>query len=162
MIVVLLAVCLAFAAWSDWKRRKISNWLLFPMMATGLLYQLWTGQGLMALGGLTGGFVLTVVPVVLRAMGMGDQKLLMAAGVWLGFAEIYWLFLVSALLCVGSMLFMPQRLGLLGRHLFTLAAGWRGHRKLWFPSYQQSAWSIPFAVFFFAAFLIRYGRWMPL
>ncbi|EAO7496444.1 prepilin peptidase, partial [Salmonella enterica] len=73
---IVLAMLLV-AAWSDLRRRKIPNMCTVPMMVTGLGYQCLNGMGWLALTGLTCGFLLTVVPVLIKGMGMGDQKLLM-------------------------------------------------------------------------------------
>lgn len=155
MIDVGMGVFLAITAWADWKWRKIPNTILFPALLAGLAYHIWTGQWWTAAGGVICGFAVTVVPVTLRSMGMGDQKLLMAVGAWTSYTDVYWLFVISAALGAVAVICMPWRIGLLGRHLHLVAVGWVGHRKLWLPSYQQSALTIPFAVFIFFAFLIR-------
>jgi prepilin peptidase CpaA len=95
-------------------------------------------------------------------MGMGDQKLLMAVGAWTSYMDVYWLVLLSAALGVAGVCCMPKRIGVLCRHLYFIAVGWKGHRKLWLPNTKQSALTLPFAVLIFVAYLIRQLEGIPL
>lgn len=152
--VVLLAVLLA-AAWFDWRSRKIPNLLTFPAIVAGLSVQWLGGTGWLALTGLAGAFVLTVVPVALKGMGMGDQKLLMAVGAWSSWADVYPLFLHSILLCLIGGVLYPRTWRRLLANLQTIAAGWTAHRQLWLPDEKQSALSLPYAVWLLAAYFHR-------
>lgn len=155
MIGFVLGTVLVIAAWSDWKHRKISNWLVFPTMVTGFAYQAWTGPLMNSLGGIACGFAIAFIPVILRSMGMGDQKLLMAIGAWTGPSEVFVLFLLSALLCVVALLFVPHRINKLWHHFRILAAGWKSQHAVWLPSIHATAMTIPFAVPLSGAYLIR-------
>ncbi|RNB82799.1 prepilin peptidase [Brevibacillus fluminis] len=159
---VYLGVFLAIAAFFDWKWRKLPNWFLLPVMLAGLAYQMAEGTWWTAAGGLASGFAITVVPVAMRAMGMGDQKLLMAVGAWTSTADVYWLVVLSAFLCIVVVLCRPQRIRRLGRHLYLAVMGLAAHRRLWLPDIQQSALTVPFAVYVCGAFWIRQaaGIWL--
>ncbi|MBR8659842.1 MULTISPECIES: prepilin peptidase [Brevibacillus] len=150
-----LFALLAAAAWSDWRCRKVPNRLTMPAMAAGLLYQWQSGAGWLALGGLLGAFLLTVGPVAVRGMGMGDQKLLMAVGAWTSWAEVYPLFLHSLLLCLAVVCCRPKTWRRLRFNLHGLAAGWIAHRQLWLPGRAESALVFPYAVFLLAAYLLQ-------
>ncbi len=84
---------------TDFRSRKIPNWLVFPFMLSGLAVSIflhgWAGAGSsfrgMALGALVCG-----VLVYLRALGMGDLKLCVAIGAWIGPGQ-----LVNALVLTG-------------------------------------------------------------
>ncbi|MFS0558507.1 prepilin peptidase [Brevibacillus sp. 179-C9.3 HS] len=154
---VLLGVLVA-TAWMDWRRRRIPNTVVFPAIAVGLWYQ-WVGESLGgALLGVAGAFLITVGPVVLKGMGMGDQKLLMAVGAWTSWSVVYSLFLNSIVLCLIVMLFYPQNWARLRNNLHVIAAGWTGHRQVWLPGRDNTAFSFPYAVYLLGAFVFQYVR----
>ncbi|QDS36764.1 prepilin peptidase [Brevibacillus brevis] len=155
--VVLLGV-LGAAAWMDWRKRKIPNTLVFPAIAVGLWYQ-WEGELLDgALLGVAGAFLLTVGPVILKGMGMGDQKLLMAVGAWTSWSVVYSLFLHSIVLCLIVMVFYPQNWARLRTNLQIIAAGWSAHRQVWLPGREKTALSFPYAVYLLGAFVFQSVR----
>lgn len=155
--VVLLGV-LGAAAWMDWRQRKIPNTLVFPAIAVGLWYQ-WEGELLDgALLGVAGAFLLTVGPVILKGMGMGDQKLLMAVGAWTSWGAVYSLFLHSIVLCLIVMVFYPQNWARLCNNLQIIAAGWSAHRQVWLPDREKTAFSFPYAVYLLGAFVFQSVR----
>ncbi|MGE7273412.1 A24 family peptidase [Brevibacillus panacihumi] len=151
MVFALLVV----AAWFDWRNRKIPNLLTMPMMAAGLLFQFAGGTGWLAFTGIAGGFLLTLVPVGLKGMGMGDQKLLMAVGAWSGWSEVYSVFLLSILLCLASVVLVPRSWMRLHVNLNLMLVGWAAHRQLWIPALQKSAVSFSYAVWLLAAYVLH-------
>ena len=154
MHAVLLFVLLT-AAWFDWRGRKIPNVLTIPAIAAGIVVQWQAGTGWLALSGVAGAFVLTVAPVALKGMGMGDQKLLMAVGAWSSWEEVYPLFLHSILLCLVGVVLYPQSWRRLMANLKLIAAGWSAHKQPWLPDVKQSAMSLPYAVWLLAAYSLR-------
>jgi len=75
------------AAVTDYRTRKIPNWLTVPMAVVGLAYHSFAPGGfgpLLALAGFGVGFILLLLPWLLGGGGMGDVKLLAALGTWLG------------------------------------------------------------------------------
>ncbi|MFD2369648.1 A24 family peptidase [Brevibacillus sp. GCM10020057] len=149
---VILFALLVTAAFYDWRRRKVPNWLTLPLIAAGLWEQWQAGTVWTALGGVAGAFLLTVGPVVCKGMGMGDQKLLMAIGAWSSWSEVYLLFLSAILLCLISIVLLPRVWAPLRDNLQRLAAGWSAHRQLWLPGKDEAAISFPFAVFLLGAY----------
>jgi len=147
-----LLLLLSAAAWMDWRTRRIPNELTFSFMVAGLVHQFWNGAGASACAGILCAFVLTVFPVHLRGFGMGDQKLLMAAGAWIGPERVYVLFLYALCSCLLTGVFAPKMWLRLRTNLSRLAAGWYGHRQLWFPAPDSSALSLPFAVHVLVAY----------
>lgn len=82
-------ICLAvslLAAFTDMKSRKVRNILVLPALLTGLLWN--TTHG--GFSGMQDAFLGAVLPLILfpfyiiRMLGAGDIKLLMALGAWLG------------------------------------------------------------------------------
>ncbi len=144
---------LLISAVCDWKRRKVPNGLLFPVMAAGFVYQYSMNHLSTGVIGAAAAFALTFIPVVCKGMGMGDQKLLMAVGSWLSASEVYTLFLYS--ICAGlfTLIFNPIKWHQTGINLTTFIAGWVAHRDLWLPDHKQSALSLPYAVCLFFAYL---------
>lgn len=87
---VLVAV-LAIAVYTDWRWRRIYNWLTLPALLIGLVLSLiFAGtQGLlMSLAGAGTAFVVFLLLFVFGGMGGGDLKLMTAIGAWLGFPLI--------------------------------------------------------------------------
>lgn len=154
MIQTVLMILLVAAAASDWKFRKVSNTLAFPFLLGGLMFQLLQGRGWVAAGGVGMAFILTLLPVILRGMGMGDQKLLMSVGAWTGPSDLYTLFLYSIIFCLIPLLFLPWRWKALRQNVAMLSAGWKGHQTVWLPSVERSALSIPYAVHLLFAYIL--------
>ena len=92
---VLLA---AIAGWTDWRSRRIPNWLTVPAFAVGVTANTflsgWIGLKTSLLGALVGlGLLLPFVLV--RSLGAGDWKLAGALGAFLGPSLLMNLLLLS-------------------------------------------------------------------
>lgn len=87
-IILGLAVALALAAgWTDWRNRRIPNWLTVPGLLVGValnaLADGWPGLKASLLGAGLG--LLVLLPFVfLRSLGAGDWKLAGALGAFVG------------------------------------------------------------------------------
>lgn len=149
-----VAVFLGIAAWSDWKDRTVSNNLVIPSMVLGIAMQAGAGKLWFSLAGCGFAFVLTILPVLLHGMGMGDQKLLMTVGAWTGWRETYDIFLMALLFCVLFWGIRPESWKKTVHNLTVSVSGWRCHRLLWIPPVHASALPIPFAVTLFFSYLI--------
>lgn len=84
MLAALLAVP---GGWTDWRSRRIPNWLTVPGLLAGILVNSlaggWTGAKASLLGAALGlGLLLPFVLV--RSLGAGDWKLVGALGAFLG------------------------------------------------------------------------------
>ena len=96
-----LAVTL-IAAWTDWRTRKIPNWLTVPALALGIgvnaLAAGWPGAKASLEGA---GLALVILfPFVLkRGLGAGDWKLMAAIGAFLGPLLFLLALLASVLVC---------------------------------------------------------------
>jgi prepilin peptidase CpaA len=83
-----LAAALSFAAgWTDWRSRRIPNWLTVPGLLAGVVLNVtvsgWPGAKTSLLGaGLGLGLLLPFVAI--RSLGAGDWKLMGALGAILG------------------------------------------------------------------------------
>ena len=83
-----LALALTFfAAWEDWRTRSIPNWLTVSAALCGVALHLgmggWRGAA-RSLEGMLVALALLLPLVLLRALGAGDWKLMVAAGALLG------------------------------------------------------------------------------
>ncbi len=85
----------------DLRTRRIPNWLTFPAMAAGLaLHGIFDGaHGLVssAMGGVVL-LAITVLIVLMRGMGMGDLKLLLATGFLAGMERCLWVMFFTVII----------------------------------------------------------------
>lgn len=97
----LLWITLSIAVVTDWRERKIYNWLTFPAFACAFALRVvgygWEGPGTVADGvlGAAIGFLPFFVLAWKGGMGMGDVKLIAVVGACLG-----WERMVPALFCI--------------------------------------------------------------
>ncbi len=106
-VYLLFTFALVVIAFIDYDHQIIPNFLTYPGLIIGLLFQLWRGALVEALvGGLIGGGVLLLIVVFYpKGMGMGDVKYLAMVGVLLGWEKaIYTLFLGSLF---GTLIMIP-------------------------------------------------------
>src|SRR5205085_6050383 len=80
-------VLAAIAGWTDWRSRRIPNWLTVPGLALGIALNTtmrgWAGTKDSLLGAVLGlGLLLPFV--LIRSLGAGDWKLVGALGAFLG------------------------------------------------------------------------------
>jgi prepilin peptidase CpaA len=106
LIVLVPAVSLAMiAGWTDWRSRRIPNWLTVPGFLVGIAVNLlasgWIGLKTSLLGAGLG--LLVLLPFVfLRSLGAGDWKLAGALGAFVGWEAMAEL-LMGAVLVAGIM-----------------------------------------------------------
>ena len=105
---VLASVFSLIAGWTDWRSRRIPNWLTVPGLVVGVLANFiifgWPGCKSALLG--TGLGLLLLLPfVALRSLGAGDWKLVGALGAFLGPQRLLLVllgtFLVNGFMAVG-------------------------------------------------------------
>jgi prepilin peptidase CpaA len=116
------------AGWTDWRSRRIPNWLTVPALILGIgantLAHGWTGAKESLLGaGLGLGLLLPFV--LLRSLGGGDWKLVGALGAFLGPPRLI-LVLLATILVAGAMavvlIVWKRRVGQTLRNLAHLVA----------------------------------------
>jgi len=82
-----IVVVVVIATVTDLRSRRIPNWLAFPFILAGIVTSTvvggWAGLGQSALGILTGAVLMGLL-YVLGGMGMGDVKLCVGVGAWVG------------------------------------------------------------------------------
>lgn len=118
---ILALILLLMAGWTDWRTRRIPNWLTVPGLLTGLLanWLVFGPPGLwMALKGAGLGLALLLPLVLVRGLGAGDWKLIGAVGAILGAAQML-------LVLLGTVLIT----GLMGVVQITRARRWKGTLK---------------------------------
>jgi prepilin peptidase CpaA len=100
-IIWVLALALALsAAWTDWRTRKIPNWLTVPALLLGVTIHTviagWPGAKT-SLEGAGLALALLLPLVLLRGLGAGDWKLMGALGAFLGPVLLLYVLLGSVL-----------------------------------------------------------------
>ena len=98
-IVCSLAGCIAVS--TDWRERKIPNWLTIPLLIAGLLFRGSTEffPGLLdALAGLGVGFGIFLLLWLCGGSAGGDVKFMAAVGAWLGPYHTFVVIVASAVL----------------------------------------------------------------
>src|SRR5579862_2366662 len=106
LIVLIPAIVLALiAGWTDWRSRRIPNWLTVPAFFAGILLNLvsagWPGLKSSLLGAGLG--LLILLPFVfIRSLGAGDWKLAGALGAFVGWQVMVTL-LVGSIFVAGVM-----------------------------------------------------------
>jgi len=124
-----LAVVLALlAGWTDWRSRRIPNWLTVPGLFIGLAVNTvaggWLGLKVALLGAGLG--LLVLLPFVLvRSLGAGDWKLAGALGAFVGPGALLNLLMVSVfiagVMALGLVIY-KRRLGQTFRNIGRLLA----------------------------------------
>jgi prepilin peptidase CpaA len=110
--VKLVCVTLIVAAYIDGKQLRVPNWITFPMVLSGLAYNLATGgwDGLSAgLFGMVVGLACLLPLYSVGGMGAGDVKLMAGIGAWLGASITFSAFCVSAIVGAGMAVWMVWR-----------------------------------------------------
>jgi len=98
---VLLIVFTSVAAVTDWRTRRIPNWLTVSSLALGTGLQAWLGgwAGLQSAGyGLGVALAIGLPLYLLRGLGGGDVKMMAAAGAITGPMNFLYIFLINAVL----------------------------------------------------------------
>ena len=116
-----LAIALAITAGvTDWRSRRIPNWLTVPAAALGLaastLFFGWSGAK-SSLAGFALGMLLLFPFVLLHAFGYGDWKLVGASGAILGVDWLFQVFVVASVVNALIALVLVIYEGRLGRTL---------------------------------------------
>jgi len=126
---MLAAVPALVAGWTDWRWRRIPNWLTVPALVAGIavhsLAAGWAGAQESLLGAALGlGLLLPFV--LIRSLGAGDWKLVGALGAFLGpsrlIAVLLGTILVAGLMAV-VLVIWKKRVGRTARNLVHLVAG---------------------------------------
>lgn len=99
--ITFLPIVLIIAAISDLRSHKISNWLTFPAIGTGIIYHTYIKgyQGLLfSIKGVFLGFAFLLVFYLMKGTGAGDVKLMGAVGGLLGPFGVFKAFLFTSLI----------------------------------------------------------------
>jgi prepilin peptidase CpaA len=161
-----------FAGWTDWRTRRIPNWLTVPalILGTGVRTVIagWPGAKA-SLEGAALALGLLLPLVLLRALGAGDWKLMGAVGAFLG--PVLFLFVLFGSIFVSGLMAMAQvvrtnRVRATLRNLVVLVQGFfsfglRAHPEISLDN--PGLLKLPFGVAVAAATLICYyvARWGP-
>ena len=83
LILVFLTVCGVY----DYIKYEIPNYFTYPLLLIGIAYQIYQGEIIFLLAGLTVASTISISAYIGGAMGGGDVKLLIALGPILGFYD---------------------------------------------------------------------------
>jgi prepilin peptidase CpaA len=150
----LAAIVALIAGVTDWRSRRIPNWLTVPAAALGLtlstVYFGWPGAK-SSLEGLGLAMLLLFPFVALQAFGIGDWKLVGASGAILGVNSMFLVFFVAAMVNAGIAMGMviwqgrlAQTLGNIGRIFWAIARLRRPDRSISLEN--PDAAKVPFGV----------------
>jgi prepilin peptidase CpaA len=97
----LVTATLIVAAYIDGKQLKVPNWITFPMIVSGWVFNTaimgWDGLGTSLLGTVVG-LGLLLPAYAIGGMGAGDVKLLAGVGAWVGSTVTFYAFCLSAVI----------------------------------------------------------------
>lgn len=85
---IVLFPALAAACYTDLKTRKIRNWLTVPLLVAALAWNAWWG-GIPVIKTLGSGVAVAGFGLMTGMAGMGDIKLLLGVGAWLGLDRLW-------------------------------------------------------------------------
>lgn len=93
-------IVLSVATFTDLRSRRIPNWLVFPFMAVGIAVSGWS-QGWQGMGQSVAGLALAALVLGfffwMGGMGLGDVKLYVAIGAWIGPSQLMLAMVITAL-----------------------------------------------------------------
>lgn len=99
------------AAYIDWTKYRLPNYLTVTILITGLLYSIYTGLWQISMLGMVAGIIVGMPGVILRQMGMGDLKLMAGLGVWLGLLGFMAVLFVACIFGVALSVYLSVRKG---------------------------------------------------
>lgn len=162
----LAGVLALIAGWTDWRSRRIPNWLTVSGLVVGVamntIAERWAGAKT-ALEGAALGLLVLFPFVIVRALGAGDWKLVGAMGAFLGprtlLVVLFTALLVAGLMALGLVIYrrrLGQTLRNIGRLLLAFATGRPGDPSISLDN--PNAAKVPFGVAFAVAVILYVGR----
>ena len=156
---VILIGATLYCVYTDVKEKKIKNYITFPLMSIGLIYNTYTSGfsgALFSLKGILLSFALTLPLFFVKGFGMGDVKLFMAIGSVKGtvfsLGTIIYSFFASAILVL---LFRPRKFLKAIKNIYNMAVSFL-YRNPYKISKDDSALIIPYAVYIMCGLIFSY------
>lgn len=161
-----LALAILYCAYTDVKTRKIKNYITFPLIGVGLLYNVYIngiGGAIFSLKGMIVCGLLSLLLFFFGGFGLGDVKLFMGVGAIKGtmftLDVLVFSFFASTIL---SFLLSPRRFIKAIKNVINMIKSMvynNTHRV----TEEDSAMKIPYAVYVMIGFIIAYllgGGWV--
>ncbi|MEO7650127.1 MAG: A24 family peptidase [Bryobacteraceae bacterium] len=115
---ITLSLIVLTAAWTDWRSRRIPNWLTLPALPVGLAAHTLYGDGFWSsLMGAGAGFLALFLVFAVGAGGAGDVKLFTAVGAFVGIRNLIAVFVLVAVIGGIGAVIVSLRAGAFGRVL---------------------------------------------
>lgn len=118
----ILGVVVVAGAATDWRSRKIPNWLTLPAMAAGLILNALGGRLTTALIGMLAALGAYLLFFAMGFRGAGDGKMMGAVGAFVGWPQVGVVMVLVALLGGVAAVVVAMRYGALGRVVGAAAA----------------------------------------
>lgn len=118
----ILAAVVVAGAVTDWRSRRIPNWLTLPAMVVGLVLNALGERLATALLGMVAALAIYFLFYAIGFRGAGDGKLMGAVGAFLGWPQVATVIVLVALLGGVAAVAVAWRCGALGRVLHSTAS----------------------------------------
>jgi prepilin peptidase CpaA len=97
---LVVLVCTAIAAVTDWHNFTIRNFITLPLIASGIIYSAFFGAAKELADSICAVWMIVAIlfiPYVLGAMGAGDVKLMAGVAAWLGIEKTFYVWVASSI-----------------------------------------------------------------
>mgnify|MGYP000982563439 CR=1 FL=1 len=156
--IVLILGCL-YSVYTDMRTKKIKNYITFPLMLLGLIYNLYIN----GLGGLVfslkGLFIsggLTVSLALIGGFGMGDVKLFMGIGAIKGYKFTSVVLVISLFSSIlGSFVINPKRFIEGIKNVYNTIK-YKLHHVSYKITEKESSWVLAYGIYIFIGLILTY------
>ena len=97
---LVVLVCTAIAAVTDWHNFTIRNFITLPLIASGIIYYAFFGAAKELADSICAVWMIVAIlfiPYLLGAMGAGDVKLMAGVAAWLGIEKTFYVWVASSI-----------------------------------------------------------------
>lgn len=95
---IIASIFMFFSGLSDFKTRKIPNYITFPFIIVSLFYNILIGNWKMAVVGFVVSFIIGNIFFALKFMGGGDLKLMLGIASLFGLGKLYDILVIASII----------------------------------------------------------------